>query len=480
MSVGTLPLFVGDVKAQLSSLNFSIPDLITKDLKLGQTPAGGKRIRLSSNFLNLMGFESGTRTTISPSGQLNGLMITTDMAGKTKIYSRSYTQRKNNPIESLIDIQNQKLISDCIPSYAERVHIALRHGNINITPLANESFSIRRKLAHAANPFESFVAMTSGVDIKCMIETGFTIQGVLEYRPQEARDKNDLTETGALNVLANSSPKYLFNQDISKINWRQVEDYMKDDEPVSLLHVSLQCDEFGQSKDLKAKQRSVENLDTTVDLVYDGLRMVETLKPAVIMVENVPGFENSASGVLLTTKLRKWGYHVTQKVLDARDYSGLTSRKRFYLIASVWPGLELAPEHEAKRTDLWDIINANLNDCRDITHTKTVHLGIEVGRSRIITKDSSFAPTVMKSQNRQAKDSIYIEKDGRYFMPSEKLLRELNSIPESFDLNSCSSTIASEIIGQSIEYPMHHAILKSVYDHIRANTIGAIIKFGNG
>lgn len=480
MSTGTLPLFTPDVQTQVSRLNFSIPSLITKDLKLGQTPTGGKRIRLSSNFLNLMGFESGTRTTISPSGQLNGLQITTDMAGKTKIYSRTYTQRKNNPIESLIDIQNQKLIGDCIPSYAERVHISMRHGNINIIPLANESFSIRRKLSQATNYFESFVAMTAGVDVRCLVDAGFNIQGVLEYRPQEARDKNDLTETGALNVLANSAPKYLFNQDISKINWRQVEDYLKDEQPVSLLHISLACDDFSNSKNEKAKQRSVENLDTSADLVYDGLRMVETLKPAVVMIENVPNFESSGSGVLLTTKLRKWGYHVTQKVLDARDYSGLTSRKRFYLIASVWPGLELAPEHEAKRTDLWDVVTANLSDCRDITHTKTVHLGIEVGRSRIITKDSTFAPTVMKSQNRQAKDSIYIECDGRYYMPSEKLLRELNGIPASFDLNSCSTSIASEIIGQSIEYPMHHAILKCVYDHIRANTIGAIVMFGNG
>jgi DNA (cytosine-5)-methyltransferase 1 len=166
-------------------------------------------------------------------------------------------------------------------------------------------------------------------------------------------------------------------------------------------------------------------------------------------------------------------------VLDARDYSGLTSRKRFYLIASVWPGLDLPEEHEQKRTDLWDVITTHIDQCRDITHTSTVHLGVEVGRARLITKESTFAPTVMKSQNRQAKDSVYIVKNGRYLMPSEKLLLELNGIPASFDINSCSTSVASEIIGQSIEYPMHHAVLKSVYDHIRANTHGLILKIGS-
>lgn len=102
--------------------------------------------------------------------------------------------------------------------------------------------------------------------------------------------------------------------------------------------------------------------------------------------------------------------------------------------------------------------------------------GLEGGRARIIRKESQAAPTVMKSQNRQAKDSVYIEHEGKYFLPNEALLRELNGFPEDFNLETVSSTIASEIIGQSIEYPMHHKILQQVHAHIAQNSKGLTIK----
>jgi DNA (cytosine-5)-methyltransferase 1 len=316
--------------------------------------------------------------------------------------------------------------------------------------------------------------MSAGVDVHCLASAGFSIRAVLEYRPQERRDKQDLTETGALNILANSKPSLLFNQDISKVDWSGVQQSLNNYEPVSLLHISLQCDDFSNAKTSGLKQRSLDNLDTSADLVYDALRMTETVRPGIVMVENVQGFMGSESGDLLRTKLRKWGYHVHEAVLDARQHGGLTSRKRYYLVASVWPDFQM-PQPIEPRNDLWQVITQSLHECRDVSHTKTVHDGIAVGRDRIITKNSPFAPTVLKSQNRQAKDSIYIEHEGKYLMPSETLLRKLNSIPDSFDLQSCSQTISSEIVGQSIEYPMHHALSKAVYNHIRSNTLGTIM-----
>jgi DNA (cytosine-5)-methyltransferase 1 len=125
------------------------------------------------------------------------------------------------------------------------------------------------------------------------------------------------------------------------------------------------------------------------------------------------------------------------------------------------------------------VIDEHFEDCRDISHTATIYEGIKSGRARIIRPDSQFAPTVMKSQNRQTKDSVYFEKDGRYYIPSEALLRDLNGIPEDFNLETVSSTIASEIIGQSIEYPMHHSILKNVRNHIAHNSKGITIQMVN-
>lgn len=467
----TLALFEDDIAVKPKGFDLRVftPELITKELKISSLPSGHRRVRLSSNFLPLLGFAAGVRTAVEDMGVNQGLRVSFDPQGATKIYQRSYTQRKNNPLEAQIDIQNQSIIDRAFPAECDRLHFSLKRGAILIKPLFNNTFLIRTGIKNAANPFNAFVAMTGGVDAHCLRASGFTIQSVLEYRPQEARDKNDLTETGALNTISNVPTKFLFNEDISKINWNNVKTTLQHEEPVALLHISLQCDDFSNLKNANAKKRSVDNLDTSADLVYDGLRLVETVQPATVIFENVAGFATSGAGELLRIKLRKWGYHVQEAVLDAREHNGNTTRKRYYMVASVWPGFEMPQPAPTKTTPIWDVIEKHIDNCRDVSHTKAVYDGIACGRSRIITKESIYSPTITKSQNRMAKDSVYIQKDGRYYFPNEELLCALNGFPADFSMNAVSETIASEIIGQSIEYPMHHKLMLQIKNHIALN-----------
>lgn len=353
------------------------------------------------------------------------------------------------------------------------LHFTLRHGEILIRPLANRTFSIRRRLKDAPDPFAAMVAMTSGIDVHCLARAGFTIDSILEYRPHEARDKRDLTETGATNVLANCQPRILINEDISRVDWDNVRDLMMSGPQISVLHISLQCDDFSTAKGGNIRRQAVVDLSTTRDLVYDALRAVETIQPACVMLENVPGFAAGGEGQLMAIKLRKWGYHVSEGVLKAGDFGGKTRRERYYLVASVFPGFEMpagtgvSPQDPAQ---LWQGIAPYLIDCRDVTHTKSLQAGLDSGRARLISRDSVLAPTVLKSQARQAKDSIYIEAEpGRFLLPSEELLRYLNGIPADVDLSCVSAEVASEIIGQSIDYPMHEAVVKALHAHIAAN-----------
>jgi DNA (cytosine-5)-methyltransferase 1 len=235
------------------------------------------------------------------------------------------------------------------------------------------------------------------------------------------------------------------------------------------MHISIQCDEFSSLKTKKARAESVESLNTSVDLVYDALRVIETVQPAMVMIENVSGFSSHPNGELLKIKLRKWGYHVTDEVLDARDHNGLTSRARYYLVASVWPGFKMPEQASRRTTPVWNEVEAFLPECRDVTHTESVRLGVETGRIRIINNSSLYAPTVTKSQQRQTKDSVYIQHEGKFYLPSIDLLAHLNGIND-FDFSSTAETITSEIIGQSIDVPMHSALAEAALQHIYANS----------
>lgn len=64
----------------------------------------------------------------------------------------------------------------------------------------------------------------------------------------------------------------------------------------------------------------------------------------------------------------------------------------------------------------------------------------------------------MKSQDRMAKDSVVIfdeQRDNKLFFPSKEMMTELMGIPKQFNLNVVGQSLMSEIIGQSVEYPMY-------------------------
>ena len=156
---------------------------------------------------------------------------------------------------------------------------------------------------------------------------------------------------------------------------------------------------------------------------------------------------------------------------DARDYGGLTSRVRGYLFATMLPGnFEMPKPTNKNNIPIWDLLNFDeriaSGELRDITHTSSLQDGLKTGRARLIKRDSLFSPTILKTNSRQNKDSIYIFDDttNKYHFASNKLLAELMNIKMNF--NAVSSVVEGEIIGQSVEIPLHEALLDSINKHL--------------
>jgi DNA (cytosine-5)-methyltransferase 1 len=165
------------------------------------------------------------------------------------------------------------------------------------------------------------------------------------------------------------------------------------------------------------------------------------------------------------------GYKIYSGIYDARDFGGLTSRVRSYIFASMLPSEFQQPTVTCKNTTpLWERFIEPLiikGELRDVTECQSTIDGFKTGRARVITRDSLFSPTFLKSQNRQAKDSVFIKDEmrGRVYFPSNKLMKSLMRI-KNMNFEAIGSTIEGEIIGQSIEVPLHEALLESVREHI--------------
>jgi DNA (cytosine-5)-methyltransferase 1 len=461
-----------------NTLRFNKPAQATKQLALQKTSDGRRKLVVSTNWLPLFGFEKDTRVVerlIGNGGE--GIVISPaedlfNIAETKKVYSRTYKSRRNNPIETMLDIRGQKLLDAAFPEGTECVHILFRDKEIRITPVRNK---VAERIAQAVKSHQhgeilsAFSACTAGVDALGLVEEGFQLQSILEYRPHEARDKQDLTETGALNVVANLAVKSIFNEDIGCVDLGVLARSAAAS-PSTLLQLSIQCDEFSNVKAKSLKESALDDLSSSADMVYDALRLIETLNSPCVLLEQVPGFMTSQAGAIFETKLRKWGYSVHKTVMDSRDYGGLTSRKRFYLFASSLPAEFSWPAAIARRiTPIWDeYIAPVLDQLRDVTHTKSMQDGLACGRLRVIDRESTCSPTLLKSQNRQAKDSVVIRDGDRLLFPTVELMQKLMQIPDRFSTEAVSTTIASEIIGQSVDYGMHRMIIGKVVEHIHA------------
>lgn len=448
----------------------NIPEIATKQLRFRHV--GHRRIlTISSNLLEIFDFKKGDAVVETSLGAGKGMVIERahnlfDQPRVKRVYARHYPRRRNNPLEHQVEVSSQKLLDTSFPKDCTRVHVRLETGRIIVTPLLTIS---ERAIANAqrAAPGATFAALTSGVDLASLRSEEFSVSAILEWRPQEARDKSDLTETGALTALANSGPVHaLFNEDVTCAVLDEIEAAMAR-QPVMLFHASPQCDDHSTLKGKTLKERHREDTSSTEDMIIDLLNIVERLAPPVVMFENVPGMLTSAAYHVASLRLRRWGYRCHEHLGDARDYGGLTSRRRAYVVFTQLDAPFAFEKPSCNRSkNAWAVVANDLDECRDVSHSKSLQDGKACGRLRRITPSSRSIPTPVKSQSHMAKDSIVIEpKDGVFLWPTEAQLKRFLGI-EDVDLSTVSSTTASEIIGQSIDRAHHASVLRAVKKHI--------------
>jgi DNA (cytosine-5)-methyltransferase 1 len=460
-----------------------VPDVATKQLKLQRNEQTKERwLRISSNLLALYGFAADTRIERVVRDESDGLEFRVDPAGATKVYTRRYPRRRNNPTEVQLDVKSQTVIDAAFPRYVERVHVTMEAGKVVCRPIMEGPAIIRARHRSARNPLTAFAALSAGVDAACLAQVGFSIRSLLDWRPPEKRDTTaggfrDMTETGILGGLSNLAIPYVFNEDLRQVQYARLREIRANEETLGMLHMAIQCDDFSVAKGSKLKAMHLDDGDTVRDLTYYGLRLVEETRPVTVVVENVPGYSKSPEADQLRIVLRRMGYAVQDAIFDARDFGGWTSRKRFYLVATQLPGYVFPVPGMPARTPgaLWETVVADqLAYCRDVTDNVSVQKGIEGGRIRLITPETSSAPTVLKSQNRMTKDAIYLQlPNGRILFPTETILQRLNGIPDQHRFTAVSGEVATEQIGQSIDWPMHHAIASSVRAHLLEHWEGA-------
>lgn len=122
----------------------------------------------------------------------------------------------------------------------------------------------------------------------------------------------------------------LMEEDIRKLNPDRLSEVLRG-RTLHLLAGCPPCQGFSTIRKLN-KKSAVR--DARNSLILEYYRLVESLRPMAIMLENVPGIVGYTLFNSIVRKLANLGYHIDYKVVDVADYSVPQRRRRLVLVGS--------------------------------------------------------------------------------------------------------------------------------------------------
>ncbi|QAY80369.1 DNA cytosine methyltransferase [Sphingosinicella sp. BN140058] len=102
---------------------------------------------------------------------------------------------------------------------------------------------------------------------------------------------------------------------------------------VEVLEAGLPCVGASLAGRAKKSLAKAEDDPKAGHLVAGFLAIAAAVNPAVILIENVPAYMNTASFSILSNQLTEWGYDVQSTILRGADYGCLEHRDRMALVA---------------------------------------------------------------------------------------------------------------------------------------------------
>lgn len=156
-------------------------------------------------------------------------------------------------------------------------------------------------------------------------------------------------EEAASRVFSLNHPKtHLWTEDIVGLSTRRIKSKLNlRVGELDLLAGCPPCQGFSRVRTLNGGC-SIE--DERNELIFEFARLVRTLKPKAVMLENVPGLADDSRMHQFTAELTSLGYSAKQKILDVAEYGVPQRRRRLILLAGRNGEISFARPARSKKT----------------------------------------------------------------------------------------------------------------------------------
>ncbi len=444
------------------SINYK-PNLLSALTKGLPVHKDNKRIWIASNKLNDTDLAKNCTYNYKIDAKNKRLIIVSNEDDNRKI-----TRRKSSSLP-IIDICNQDITS--LFYGIDKVTIKIFKNSIIIEPLKEsiEQLKAKKKLKSKKITFVDIFA-GSGTLSESFKSAGMVPLGATE-----------LNERYLSNYEKNNPNTFTYSTDITQIDL----ELLPKEAVVVIGGVPCECfSSSGIVKQCSLGQKSKE-AGHTGSLGYFFLQAIEKIRPAVVVIEEVIGFQKSVMMDIIRSVLVLRGYSISEKILKANEYGSMTKRKRFCMVATIShkPFLFSSQQSMNLRT-VGEILEVPIENriWLDKNNSKSIAYSLEKEQAHIEKKEGfriartsttdTIAATITKGyyKNRLT-DPILVHPDNNerfsWFTPRE--LARINGLPDSFILpdGKKDKTISGEIIGQGVAFEPFFQVAKDIISHIR-------------
>lgn len=455
--------------------------------KIG-THRGAPRLFLDGVQASRAGFSPGEKFDVSIGGEAGNLHV---VISKNVDGSRTVSHRvKSDQSIPVIDINSKELLA--MFDGMDELRVVVAKDNVYLLPLASQIKKVERfdrlagKIARG-EPLSMGSLSHGGGILSHAIHKGLTDSGMKAELSFVNEIRTDLIEQAIAQNDAwghNTRAVVMGMQEVVQDDW-----LMNALPKLEILEMGLPCS--GASK-AGATKRALEKMEDHPDvghLVFAALAILNKTQPAVVLLENVPQYENTASAQILRLQLRDMGYNCHEAVLEGRDFGSLENRVRWCLVATT-DGVDfdfesLAPSVHLVRK-IGDIVDPSipLDSPKWRAYEGLKEKAVrdkEDGKGfkmQVVTEDSTSIPTLREGYAKAGTCDPLLQHPEdpsllRLLMAAEHA--NVKGVPPEL-IQGLSETIAHQLLGQGIVYEPFRAVGQRIGEAIEAAVAGRLLQ----
>lgn len=409
-------------------------------------------------------------------------VVVTRSADGSRHVSKRVRDGREQPV---IDINSKTLLQ--LFEGMDRVRVVVAEDRIFLLPLASElkKRERRERLKSKLETGESLAIGSlshGGGVLSSAIRQGLADGGISTH----VALVNEIREDLVLHVLQ----RELGQQQGAVSGYEQVralaapmqevftDDWLMDRLPkLEVLEMGLPCSGASRAGVAKRGLTKMEDHPEVGHLVVSALAILNKVQPALVLLENVPAYADSASAAILRHQLRDMGYRCHEAILEGKDFGVMENRVRWCMVA-VTEGIDfhfnqLAPRVTVVRK-LGELLDPSIgeDDPRWRSYSGLVDKAArdkESGKGfkiQVVTAESTSVPTLRKGYHKAGTTDPLLKhptQPGLMRLLTAAEHARVKGVPDNI-ISGLSETTAHQLLGQGIVYAPFVAVGRRIAD----------------